>query len=592
VRRGDLTVVPAGAGWHAVAARGSGTSSLWPSFAVDFLVRCSGFKPLTEHLHKYARHHSLESEQVREIGHWASEMLDAGILITARGLATQCAAAASGAGDPARIVSIGIPTAGHEQRLRRVVASFAHNAREHGRQVRFAISSNGPDPAGTASLIDSIAAKESIPITLLQDAERAALASKLSARAGIDPSIAAFAVSDPFNAGFACGANRNALLLHHAGQPYLSLDDDMVCEMATAPEPTPNDGGLAIFASRDAFERWFYPEYDAAFAAGHATGADYLALHEQMLGLGVNSLIANAENLHFIGISDELLRRLRETDGRILATFTGHFGHPGIPTSYYYLTYSGDTLARLTGGGEEEYRAFLASGAVRALVPCKAIADASLSPGMAIGIDARTLIPPFPPVMHAEDFVWGAAVWQCCAAGFAGHLPVAARHDPGFGRGILAPPLRDQAPVAMWEFAHLLRGIVTAWSPPSGMSETSVRMDTLGRYLCDIASAAARYFHEYLRSFVLQHESEKIEFMEKCVEEETDAPAYWHSDIEQYVDQTRQALAQPDFDIPFEMRGKWPPADARALIQNLVHEYGRLLRAWPALMQAARELQE
>jgi len=592
VRRSDLTVVPAGAGWHAVAARSSGASSLWPSFAVDFLISCSGFKPLTEHLHKYARRHSLEPEQVREIGHWSAQMLDARVLITARGLAAQCAAAASGPGDSARIVSIAIPTAGHEQRLRRVISTFAHNARRHGRPVRFAISSNGPDPAATAALIDSIAATESLPITLLQDAERAALAAKLSARAAVDPAIATFAVSDPFNAGFACGANRNALLLHHAGQPYLSLDDDMVCEMATAPDPTPNDGGLAIFASRDAFERWFYPEYNAAFATGHTTDVDYLALHEQLLGLGVNSLIASEQNLHFIGISDDLLRRLRETDGRVLATFTGHFGHPGIPTSYYYLTYSGDTLARLTAGSEPEYRAFLASGAVRALVPCKAIADASLSPGMAIGIDARTLIPPFPPVMHAEDFVWGASVWQCCAAGFAGHLPVAARHDPGLGRGILAPPLRDQPPVAMWEFAHLLRGVITNWSPPAGMSDTAARMDTLGRYLCDIAGAPARDFHEYIRSFVLQHESEKIEFMEKCIEEETDAPIYWHNDIEQYIDQTRQALAQPDFDIPYEMRGKWSAQEARPLIQNLVHEYGRLLRAWPALMQAAQALRD
>ena len=62
-------------------------------------------------------------------------------------------------------------------------------------------------------------------------------AARLAERAGVDPAIAAFALSDPLGAGFACGANRNALLLRHAGRPYLSLDDDMVCEMAAAPEP-------------------------------------------------------------------------------------------------------------------------------------------------------------------------------------------------------------------------------------------------------------------------------------------------------------------------------------------------------------------
>jgi hypothetical protein len=207
---------------------------------------------------------------------------------------------------------------------------------------------------------------------------------------------------------------------------------------------------------------------------------------------------------------------------------------------------------------------------------------------MAIGIDARTLIPPFPPVLHAEDFVWGAAVWQCCATGFAGHLPVAVRHDPGIGRGILAPPIEGHRPVALWEFAHLLRGLLVGWMAAPGALDTAARMDSLGRYLCEIAGAPAVEFREYLRWFVLQHESDKIGFMEECLAEERDAPEFWGRDVEEYIEQTRRALIEPDFDIPFDMRGKWPALDARLLIQRLVFEYGRLLRAWPALVDAAR----
>ena len=301
---------------------------------------------------------------------------------------------------------------------------------------------------------------------------------------------------------------------------------------------------------------------------------DYLALHERMLGQSVSSFLAREKNVDFIDISDDLLRRLQETDGRIVTTFTGHYGHPGIPTSYYYLTYRHDTLARLTGQGEERYRAFLASGGVCALVPRMAIADASLSPGMGIGIDARALIPPFPPVMHAEDFVWGAAVWQCCASGFAGHLPVAVRHDPGIGRGIITPPLEGQRPVAIWEFAHLLRGIMLNWTPPPGELDTAARMNSLGRHLCEGAGGPAADFHDYLRSFVLQHESDKIAFMENCLSEESDGPDFWRRDVEDYIEQTRLALAEPDFDIPFDMREKWSVSDARVLIQRLILEYG------------------
>jgi hypothetical protein len=577
-----------GGGWQAIARRGDAEAAILPSFAFDFLAACDEFKPLSEHVEDYARYYSLGPEQVREVRHWAEKMIEAGLLISVEELVEGCVAQCSGPGNPARIETIGIPTAGDQQRLRRVIGSFARNAREHGRTVGIALSANGPagNGPGAAHWIEALGREESVSITLLDDAGRARYGAELAARAGVDPAIAAFALSDALGAGFACGANRNALLLRNAGRAWLSVDDDVVCEMAGPPEPGKKKG-LLIFSSRDAFERWFYPGYDAALKAPGRTSCDYLALHERLLGRSVGSFLAAERDIEFVGASNPLARRLRETDGRIVATFTGHFGHPGVPTSYYYLSYRRGTLARLTGAGEEQYRAFLRSGGVRALVPRMAIADASLSPGMAIGIDARELIPPFPPVMHAEDFVWGAALWACHASGFAGHLPVAIRHDPGLGRGILAPPLTGQQPVAMWEFAHILRGMIMAWKPPYEGGQSASRMDSLGRWLQELGDASPRNWRDHLREFVLQHESEKIAFLEQCIAEE-EAPDYWRRDVEDYVEQTRLALTARDFEVPLDMRGKWSGDEARELMRRLVLEYGRLLRAWPALMAAAQ----
>ena len=112
-------------------------------------------------------------------------------------------------------------------------------------------------------------------------------------------------------------------------------------------------------------------------------------------------------------------------------------------------------------------------------------------------------------------------------------------------------------------------------------------MDSLGRYLCDIAGASAKEFHEYLRWFVLQHESDKIASWKAVSLRRRDAPGFWRRDVEDYIEQTRHALAEPDFDMPFDMREKWPAPEARALIQRMIREYGRLFRAWPALVEAA-----
>jgi hypothetical protein len=140
----------------------------------------------------------------------------------------------------------------------------------------------------------------------------------------------------------------------------------------------------------------------------------------------------------------------------------------------------------------------------------------------------------------------------------------------------------------MWEFAHILRGLVMRWTPPPGMRETERRMEALGRHLRELA-ADEQEFGEYLREFVLQHESEKIAFMEACVEEEEEAPAFWREDLDAYIEQTRLALMAPDFDIPFDMR-KWQPAEARSLMCRMVAGYGRMLDAWPSAMRAARDL--
>ena len=603
VRRADIIAVPAGAGWHAVCLRGAPEGRLWPSIAVDFLAACSDFKPLSEHLGEYALYHSLESTEVREISHWAGKMIEAGLLFRASKLARRCAAAGPGNDEPVRIEAIGIPSAGREDQLRRVITTFGRNAREYGRSVEITVSVNGRARNAPAVIAD-LARAESVKITLIDDGERSRQAAALAQRAGVDPAIASFALSDGAalaqragiapaiaaagladsrGAGFVCGANRNALLLRHAGRPFLSLDDDMVCEL-TAPPGRASPDGLTVFSSNESFQRWFYPEYAQTFEGRRSVVCDYIALHESMLGRSVGSFFAGEPE--FIGITDDLLRRLQETEGRIITTFTGHYGHPGIPTAYYYLSYRGESLERLTGQGEEKYRAYLRSAGVCALRPRMSIADTGICPGMALGIDARAMLPPFPPFMHAEDYVWGAALWQCCASGFSGHLPLATRHDPGIGRGLIVPPFEGSRPVAMWEFAHLLRGMVLGWVAPAGELDTAARMDSLGRHLCDLAGSPAEDFREFLRCFVLQHESDKIGYLEYCVAQERDAPDFWQRDVDDYIEQTRLALAEPDFDIPFDMRDQWPAPDARAMMQRFILEYGRLLRAWPALVAA------
>src|SRR5262249_4893247 len=67
--------------------------------------------------------------------------------------------------------------------------------------------------------------------------EKNRFADALTDRAGVDPDLVRFAMFGVGGIDNATGANRNALLLETAGEMFLSLDDDTVCELFVAERP-------------------------------------------------------------------------------------------------------------------------------------------------------------------------------------------------------------------------------------------------------------------------------------------------------------------------------------------------------------------
>jgi hypothetical protein len=273
----------------------------------------------------------------------------------------------------------------------------------------------------------------------------------------------------------------------------------------------------------------------------------------------------------------------------VRASFSGHVGDPGIPTSAYFLFYQGENRRRFTED-EAHYRAVLAARSVFALAPCPAIGDSSTSPGMAMGLDHRELLPPFFPVLHAEDFIYGSVLWQTVGDAFLGHMPFAVRHLPRSGKEILQPSdLSAERRATVFEFAHLIRRIILRHANGES-AEPAERMAQLGRHLESLARQPAKDFIEYLRGQVLELESSKLDHLEEQLRKDTDTPDWWRDDLQAYLDHVREALAFDDFDIPYDLKpGRDAPAN-RALIQELFARYGRLLQQWPAMVAAAREI--
>ena len=587
-RKTDFLAVSAGEELHIVCAR-DGTPFTAPSFAVDFVFGCRKFLPLEEHLAEHAGKHGWGRLQLEALHSWLPRMMEAGLLISSQQVHERCAAMKGADERPAHIAAVGFPTGGDRTALLgRALESFAANFREHGRTADLLISDGSREASHRAAFRALAHSIEGRVLYAGEEEKRRHLAA-LARRSGCDPAALEFALFDPLGTGFSCGANRNAILLHCAGQLCGSVDDDMVCRLTAPPASAAR---LSLFSTCDPFTRHLFADRESAFAAASFVAQDFLAAHEAMLGRELGALFHDTMDetaLDLENAGDELLRRLESGPARIRTTFAGHVGDPGIPTSIYYLDFAAENRARLPHS-EAEYRALFATRSVLAHAANVAVGDASVSPGMAMGLDARELLPPFFPVLHAEDYVFGATVWQCCPHALAGHLPCAIVHDPVPGKPILQPTdLGAERRLVVPEFAHLIRRIILLHSLPD-TADTTARMSALGRHLAQFGAMPARDFAHCLREIVLGHESEKIEWLTGQLREDEGASAHWRRDVQAYLDHTREAVADHDFDIPFDLKTGRSPEENRAFMQRLFAEFGRLLEQWPAIFAAAREM--
>jgi hypothetical protein len=517
-----------------------------------------------------------------------------GLLLSTDELDRRARAMRDPANRPPPIGSIGIPTGGDRIALvERAVRSVAGNAQKFGRAPEFLVADNSPRPEQSArfrTLLSELHRETGCAMLVAGEKEKRAFAERLQKAGRISRETIEFALFDPLETGFSCGANRNALLLHFAGRMFCSIDDDVVCRLAASPETT--EASLACRSDGDPYSRWLFADRESALKDARWIEADFLALHEKMLGRDLGEFFDSADaRIDYGNAGDDFLRRMEGNRARARATYTGHVGDPGIPTSAYFLYYDGANRERLVES-EAHYRSVFGSRSVLSVVPTLSVTDASVSPGMGMALDHRELLPPCFPVLHAEDFSYGAALWQCCPDALLGHLPAALYHEPGVGKSILLPSdFGPQRPVVIFEFAHLLRGAILRYDPPEHGSAAD-RMRAMGRHFGQIANVSAADFFEYLRRQALEQASERCEYLGKQLEEAIDAPDFWRSDVEALITQMRRAVTLGDADIPLDLKSDRPLEKTRALMQEMFRRYARLLEEWPEIVAAAQDLRE
>jgi hypothetical protein len=265
---------------------------------------------------------------------------------------------------------IAIPTKNRTAVFGRCLESLRDNADKFGREIKFLVVDDSDDGSnqGNQRVLETVGA----PYCYYDRKAVADYASYLSRQAGCSPSLTEFAFRKTPNAH---GAVRNFLLLRSVHEPFIMIDDDMVCKFADVPNR--NDE----------------IEYDLSPTVVYLKPTIIPPVEEAQL-----------VDDDFIGKYEALLKKVPLVMG-------GSIGDSGVTHSYEYLK-SSRLLEQIAVAPEAMLQRLHTRQLLRATLQPKIVNWCSCV-GMNFAFDPSHSFPPFFPVGRGEDVLFGGMLRNC-----------------------------------------------------------------------------------------------------------------------------------------------------------------------------------
>jgi hypothetical protein len=502
------------------------------------------------------------------------------------------AAAAASRGDPAGgvpIRTVGVLTCDRVDALGACVESFAENAQRHGDACRVVVVDDSTAPStrsGNVAALARVAARYGVEIAYAGADEKRAYADALARRSGVSPEVVAFALFGLAECGCSIGANRNALLLACAGEAFVSTDDDTIARLGRWPDASP---GVDFATEGDPMEYRFFATREEALAWVPTDDESVLRLHSSALGRTLASIVTDAREhgVDLEGATPPTLEGLASGAGRVAATLAGLYGDSGMfGGAGFVMHWVRDGQAR---EGEEQYRLAVTSREILRVAPRLRIRRTAPFMSTSLGLDHRTLLPPFFPVLRDEDGVFGETLFCCFEDAHVAHVPRAVLHAAQPGRRydpnhIGAARVRRMSDLLV----NYTRGLAAGMA----VREPALRMAVLGRALQDLGRATPGDLLAFTRALYLFNGAARARHLDAMLQSAPGAPPAWREDARAYLEAQRSALATEDHYYAADLREDRSPGETLALEQRLLRLYGTLLMSWPEIVGTARALRE
>lgn len=499
-----------------------------------------------------------------------------------------CARNLVGVQPPGVITAVGIPTRDRPSSLSRALESLVRNTRYFGRTPALTVVDDSRDARVRSRNLDvllTLRGLHGVEIFYAGPIERASYAEALARHAGVAVNLVRFAVLGEARCGATYGAARNSLLLHSVGQVCLQVDDDISSDPLSLIKTS---SGLELSSRYDLHEYWFYRNFDEAVAAWPSGRLDFLGVHERLLTRTAADIIKaqqeEDQQVHIDEISGALLRKICLPGSRVDVTFIGSLGDASTIFNMHRLFLEGPSLERLAGD-PDKYRDRLRTRYLLQAPTHETVTDSAYCCALNIGMDNRSLLPPFIPGLGHEDGVFGTLLSACFERSLKGHLAGCAvphrRPDPraplpahigfeGFGANFIVTKMLRSASLPREEW-----GVGSLYA--------------LGRHLVELGSLSPLDFDHEVRRLCGEMLRGSIASVEHHFTELGKAAACVVDDLVAYEKNLRQAEGTADFHVPFDLPGN--RTERLDAFRQHVRRFGLLLSHWPAIVAAARELQ-
>ena len=400
-----------------------------PRPASLLLSSCTSFRTLEQHASRFAQTRQVPEEDRPRLLRSLEELARIGLLISKTDLLRRAVAPPTAGPE---LSSIAILTRNRPAGLERCLRSYLDNVRAAGRAADFTVIDSSPDPdvrARNRDLLRALSAESRGALAYADTADKEAYAQRLAQEVDLAPDLVRFALLDVAGLGYDTGANRNAVLLAHPGRPFLSVDDDMVCDLR--PVSSASDG-LAMVASDPTVLRLF-PDLAEALQFLPPTEVSVLACHERLLGKSVAVCLEglSPDAISLDSLSPTMMESLLAGQARVSATFGGLLGDGGSDRPSFHL-FGGAPLPAEQVALEDPgaFETLAASRQILRAAPRLTVASGTFTMAGTFALDARELSPPFFPVHRGEDLLFGAMFRRCWDDRFFGYLPWTTTHLP------------------------------------------------------------------------------------------------------------------------------------------------------------------